>query len=361
MICEHCGKPSSTPTCDRCQGYQAWASSSHGDNQPSSERVHRGKLLAELRRHLAEIPELYVLLPLFTQPGSGTGEPPPGGNPSRPPLNLDTIDLLDIREKPNAELFRRDSDLDRRDWQWQDRAGRLVTEPGRRRQGVLPVLTSWVRVFDEELDHSEGYQPPWAREACCGACTIEYADHSDLVGCCVGSLRPHPWSVRTVVGECSFLAQHVDWAAKQQWFDELVADVKRVRRDLQGVTGERDEVVDLPCTLCGWQMRGMGDYDADRGRHPWYQCTGCDKAITTQAELDRVQRKARDVVTLRYAATEVDRPLSTLKEWRQQGLIQPVGRDSRGSLYSLASITKVKASVKRGAPVKQARRDYGST
>lgn len=309
----------------------------------------------QLRRNLGELPELYALLPTFLLPGTRASDDDRhavGGNPSRPTVNLDVADLLDTREK-DAERKRTDYDIDRRATRWRDGNGKMTGSPAARRRGILPTLSSWVLMVDEDLDGTAGYVSPWVREACCGACFVVFAGQSETHGCCVGSLRPHPWGDRTVSGECSYLLSHLDWIVDQQWSDEIAADVKKMAADLRRETRQPIEEAPLPCLYCGWQMQGMGDFDTERHRYPWYRCTGCRKSITTQAELDRVQRKANDTVTLRYAAEELSRPFSTLREWKQRGWIQPLGKDSRGHVYSLAAIRKVGDSVRNGQRYEQ--------
>lgn len=350
--CSTCGRPPEN-VCSPCAA---------GDPPPerladlqaerdAARRKRLDKLVADVRRDLADLPELYTLLPLFRGLTSGPSEQqgPSVGPRSRPPLNLALVDLADRRHKADADPYRGDAALDRMPHRWRDGQGRMVESPGALRLGPLAILASWSRATSDALWDAGVTHDELGVEACTALCDEAPVRARRLTaqGPCSADPRGHRVET-TVAGECAFLLQHLTWCSEQQWFDELAADTKRIRRDLQAATGERDEPTSLPCTVCGWQMQGMGDYDAERGRYPWYRCTGCSKAITTQAELDRVEQKARDVVTLRYAAEELGRPLSTLKEWRQQKLLEPVGRDARGSLYSLTAIRKVGASVRNG-------------
>lgn len=342
MNCDQCGRKSSTPACDVCLGYQVWATSSHGDNQPSSELVHRGKLLAELRRHLGELPELYGLLPTFLLPGSRPLDPEGivgTSSPARPPVNLDVTDLLDTHEKADAEATRTDYDIDRRATQWRDGCGKMTGSPAARRQGILPTLSSWVLLVDENLDGTAGYVPPWVREACCGACFVLFVGQSDIQGCCVGSRRPHPWQGRTVSGECRFLLNHLDWIIEQRWSDELGLDVKTMRDDMRRAIGDRDtEEATLTCLVpgCGWDVM-----PAERGI---YRCAGCGKSWG-EVELSKMAERKRPR-TIRECAKLFQVGERTLWRYVDTDKVRPLARDSGRDLYDTQQIAALAAKIK---------------
>lgn len=254
----------------------------------------------QVHRSLIEIPDLYSLLPLFTGLMSGSGEPSGGGgNPSRPPANLALVDLTDTREKPDAEAQRTDYDLDRM--------------AGGRRQGVLPTLASWTRLVDGEL---------WD----------EGIEHDD------------PAADPTVVSECAFLLTHLGWCSEQQWFDELAADVKSIRRDLRDAVRERDEEP-LRCFVegCGW---GVDRVQPAGAEFPWYRCSGCG-TTWSHLEVYRLHERQKPM-RLSACAESLGRPLSTLKEWRQQGWLRPFAREGSTSLYRLVDVQQVALRVQHG-------------
>jgi hypothetical protein len=221
---------------------------------------------------------------------------------SKPPVSLALIDLTDTREKPDADPVRGDYDLDRR--------------AGGRRQGVLPTLAAWTRLVDGEL---------WD----------EAREHDPLA------------ETPTVASECGFLLTHLEWIVEQQWANEIADDVRRIRLDLMHAVGERD-AEKFSCETCGWEMEPQGDYDQELKRYPWYRCTGCHATLTTAAEVDRLSADAADYVTLKYAAKQLGKDWATLRSWKKQGWIKPVGRDQRGSIYSLNAIRGVSISIQKG-------------
>ncbi len=308
--CDSCGRPSENPTCERClseqnriAGYPAW---SEGAVRPERGHLH-DKRVNETRQHLTELPDLYAQLWMFTKPGSAPKDPDQRSGKSNPArrsvVNLDVLDLTDERLKADAEDTRTDYTLDSR--------------AGARRQGVVNTLAAWSRLVCSELADA-GVDTDLAEEP-------------------------------TITSECGYLLTHLDWIAEQQWFDdELHPDVRQMRADVRRAIGDRDDVTSMPCLDCGWEMVGQGDYDAERKRFPWYKCSGCSKTAVTQAELDRIDEKARDTVTLSYAARMLKRPVSTLKEWVQQGWVRPEGSDTRGTVYSLTAFKEHSQTIKRG-------------
>jgi hypothetical protein len=134
---------------------------------------------------LEKIPENYLLLPAFLEPGSVDGNPESkstkAANPPLP-VRVEVLDLLDTR----------------RGRRW------LGTEAAEDRRGVLGTLESWARMVREE--HPGGLATP-----------VDAA---------------------TVAGEAAFLRRHLLWCAEQPWVDELYAEVKALHRDLADAVGD---------------------------------------------------------------------------------------------------------------------------
>ena len=216
--------------------------------------------MTDTRKQLAAIPDLYCLLPLFVLPGTGSDDDGRAkASPKRPPGSLAVLDLLDTREKPDADPTRQDFDLDRR--------------AGARRQGVLPTLASWSRLVDSELwDEGREHTPP--------------------------SDSP------TIAGECGFLLEHLRWAEDHRWFDELAADVAGIHRDLMRAVREPDPIA-LVCTIpgCGWGVINEG---------PYFRCTGCGKT-TSPLEAYRMAEKKRPK-TIRECAVQLNVSVRTLRK-----------------------------------------------
>ena len=126
----------------------------------------RDKLTAQLRRDLQQIPDLYTLLNLFTvrgRTGENTGHTTPG---SRPPLDLDVLDLTDQRPKPDTPETRLGDhkygsglEADQTQWAWTDGKGRVITEPARRREGIIPTLAQWTLLIECEMA-DQNLNPP---------------------------------------------------------------------------------------------------------------------------------------------------------------------------------------------------------
>jgi hypothetical protein len=248
------------------------------------------KQRAELSKALAAIPDVFALLWMFILPGSKPADPDrriSTASPSRPPLNLEVLDLLDIREKKDAPATR-DYQLDRM--------------AGARRQGVLPTLSSWVRYVEASmLDAGEEPQPP--------------PDEA------------------TVVGECGWLNAQLDWIVEQEWAYEFDNDIHKMLGDLRRAIGERDDATaHLMCKQCGWQVEPQ-----DNGQ--WFRCTGCHHAWSWQ-EIHRAAERKRPK-SLKDMAGVLNRSERTLRRLRAARLIKPVARDGTVELYDVEQVTAV--------------------
>jgi hypothetical protein len=326
--CQHCGCESDTDPCSRCQSETHWAGSDRAAREASPDV--RAQLTAEIRGQihdaLTNLPDAYALLALFMLPGSAPVDPDGISgtrSPAKPPLRLEVIDLLDVREKPDAAPIRiaatdpsardhADIDTDRRDYQWRDGRKKMTGSPAARRLGILPTLVQWVRLVDGEL---------WD----------DGIEHGELTG------------APTVASECSWLLVHLGWIIEQQWADEMAVDLTTMFDDVRRATGWTAEEPDR-CPKCGWIVEA-------RDGGAWYSCTGCPETWAMHAEISKLMARQEYVMTLRACAAEVGRPLSSLKEWRSRGWINPCAESNRGvSLFDVREVEEVHKRVVPGRP-----------
>jgi predicted RNA-binding Zn-ribbon protein involved in translation (DUF1610 family) len=240
----------------------------------------------DVARMLGEIPELFALLPLYGLPGSTPPDPDARrgtSSPAKPPTVLDVVDLLDTREKPQADDGERDVELDKR--------------AGYRRLGILPTLGLWVSMVAAELDDMD--EPV---EVCC------------------------PDRQHTVAGECAWLTTHLDRILELH--PDFPEDVEWMWRDLRRVVGERDPLT-FYCPKCGWRIEPQDDAT-------WFRCTGCPQTWRMDAEIRRLG--ATQELTLKQIASMRGLALKTLHDWSARGWIAPIGRSARGFLYDIARV-----------------------
>jgi ribosomal protein L37AE/L43A len=211
-------------------------------------------------------------------------------------VNLDVLDLTDMRLKDGAEATRTDYRCD------------LLA--GARRQGVVQTLASWSRLVDEE------------RRA------------DDLES----DLCEDP----TIASETGYLLAHFDWIAEQPWFVELHDDVLRMWTDVRRVIGERDPIV-YECPTCGWEVQPRYDGTV-------YTCSGCERNWTMANEVDALIAAQASAMTLTECAQQVGRPVKTLHEWRARGWINPLGKDrGRGQfVFDVRLVQRVAETVRNG-------------
>lgn len=254
-----------------------------------------------LAEALTELPAVYELLALFRLPGSRPVDPEKrqgSQSPARPPLALDVLDLEDQREKHDSDPQRLDYDLDRR--------------AGARRQGIRPTLTAWVRLADGELwdnaiIHSEPATPP------------------------------------SVASECAFLLAHIDWLADQKWAADIAADIGSMLADAKRVVGDEKPAA-RKCPECHWPVE-------PRDNEAWYSCTGCRKTWVMHNEVAKLNAQQDNSLPLSACASDISRPVPTLKEWKSRGWIAPIGKDHRGYLYDIIKVREVAGSIQHGKRV----------
>jgi hypothetical protein len=236
--------------------------------------------LSETRKHLGELPDLFAQLSHFWEPGSSPKDPDQRRGKSNPAhrsvVNLDVLDLTDVREKANAEPTRTDYDLDRR--------------AGARRQGVLPTLASWSRLVDSELWDAGIEHEEQAAEA-------------------------------TVSGECGYLLRHMTWIGQQAWLNELHDDVEWLRKDLRRAIGDFDRpTLRLVCPQCGSPSELINV--------KWLACSLSDRHDTSVDDLEGQYRR-KPPMTTSEVCREFRVSSAQLWQWKTRRKITPIPREGR--------------------------------
>lgn len=293
--CWECDQPSSTPTCDRCLGYQAWASSSRGDNQPSSDSRLRRKL-GQARADLVALPGLLEELarcktehdPGAKRSGKITGSPSP--------VRLDVLHLTDERRKPG--------------WEGEDPRLHSLGD----RYGAAALLESWTRVVFEEMPEDE---------------------------------RPQLADRATVRTESAVLLEVWDWIGGQQWAEELADDVTALAGKVRTSSRIRREYRPR-CRYCRDNVAPVDDAHRET---TWEACAyglckGCGRTFAPGPELAALGQVQKPM-SLKEASEVTGIPVSTLHRWADQGAITPdpgaAGKRSR--LFDLAAVRAVATRV----------------
>ena len=263
-------------------------------------------LVAQVRRHLAEIPELVAEASHYLTPGSAPKDPEArhGAAVYRIPIVPEIVDLLDERDKALEDVM-----FNRTSIGWEDGAGRKVIDPRLRRLGVLPTLGLWVALVYAELDDL-GRDP----RPCCPA-------------------RSH-----TIAGEVAWLAE---WAeAVVELHSDFPRDIELLWVELRRACRIRPEYIPQ-CPKCGYRLEGVYGSESDK-EAAWYRCTGCPKTFVMDAELKRLAL-TQPRMTLRQIASLLQLPLRTLHHWRATKRFLP---DSRG-LYELEHVRRAALTAGR--------------
>ncbi|MGC3954620.1 MAG: hypothetical protein QM804_10260 [Propionicimonas sp.] len=261
-----------------------------------------------LRVRLHEIPDLIALVEtqhatlLPKRPTVG-GRPTPG---SRPPVNLDVLDLLDDRPKLDG----------RRAYLEPGDAAALDQFAGERREGVLRCLADWVRLAEEEMD-GEGYEH------------IESADQP------------------TITTEAGWLARHLNWIGQRQWArDEFEPDIRRIHHDMQAVVGEGRPEYRPRCPKCQGRMADEGSY---------FTCEGCGESVRTEA-LDHRRELATGQPMDAYSFGAYGIEAATIRKWVERGDLQKAtdlnGRElkrGRRDLFWPLDVLRVNDVLRNGA------------
>lgn len=196
--CELCGTIGNQTPCDRCAGYQEWASGSRSVDKTDKRR---NRVLGRARADLATLPDLVTQLAgQLTERPTVTGEGGGGKVTGSPALiRLDVLHLTDPRRKDS----------------WDGEDPRLASLGDR--YGVLATLEAWTRVIWEEMPEHE---------------------------------RPEFSDQATVGSETSVLIEVWDWIEDQQWAEELAEDVSRKASQVRSSLGFQREQR-FRCITCG--------------------------------------------------------------------------------------------------------------
>lgn len=272
------------------------------------------ELVAQVRRHLAEIPDLVVEASHYRTPGSAPMDPTFGGKKGKGSayrilIDPEIFDLLDDNDKALDDVM-----LNRypADWIWEDGAGRKVVEPARqRRLGVLPTLGLWV--------------------------SLAYAELEDLgrgpVGCC-------PARRHTISGETAWLAEYAPDIIELH--GDFARDIELLWADLRRACRIRREYIPK-CNKCGNRIEAVMDGDSPA----WWRCTGCPQTWVHDAEVQRLAL-TRPPMTLIEMATFLGKSVRDLYRLRDDSRFVPVGRSKRGgALYEVEQVRRAVQSSEK--------------
>ena len=267
--------------------------------------------VAQVRRHLAEIPDLVAEASHYLTPGSAPKDPDArhGTTVFRIPIVPEIVDLLDERDKLLDDIM-----LNRTAIAWEDGAGRKVAEHRLRRLGVLPTLGLWVALVHAELEDL-GRAP----ESCCPA-------------------RGH-----TLAGEVAWL---VEWAeAVIELHDDFPRDIELLWQELRRACRVRQEYIPQ-CPKCGHRLEGVYGSESDK-EAAWFRCTGCPQTFVMDAELKRLAA-LQPPMTLRQIAGVLRLSCRDVYGWYRQDRYMPVGTNARGQrLFELEHVKRAALSAGR--------------
>lgn len=238
----------------------------------------------DVRRCLAELPELCALLPdaAITRPPHGEGTRSIPG--PKPPCRLDVLHLLDTRTKG---------------WDFDG-----CPDPDR--VGVLPYLDSWAR----DLEATALDERP------------ELPDE----------LPEHP----TISNTCQWLLGELEWASTLPQWPELALGVrqtwKAVRIAVRAV--QEDSQHHVPCGRCN-----AGTLTRVPGTTPLWECAACGNRISVQAVTLR-----QAAAILRNDLGKGAPTLRTLQRWAlRPGILAPIADGPRKRLFDLGQIRALAA------------------
>ena len=225
--------------------------------------------LKRLHEELRDLPERLALAATCLRPerlSDGTGVRSVPG--SKPPINLAVVDLTRRTEADDDPMGM--SDLDR-----------IL---GTQQLSVLDSLASWVRLIHGEM-LDEGLSPSDPAE------------------------RP------TVATEVDWLLRHIVWIVEQQFILELADDVHRISRDIASVLRERPTFRPrCPRQDCDGLLQEVSGF---------FECPECSMSVRDgRMSMLTLIRKAEPMTTGEIAQSFGVNP-STLRKWKQRGLIEP--------------------------------------
>lgn len=156
---------------------------------------------------LAELPEIYALLPAVLTSRTPGGEEARHARPSPcAPMRLEVAALLDRRVRLDGDA------LEMADWD---------TAAGEDRQGLLPSLWAWGRLIEAEMLDTSPDLPEF--------------------------LPDEP----TMASVCAWLVRYTPWALVQPWADEYTADIRRRHGAAERLVRHCDHYRAHACSRCG--------------------------------------------------------------------------------------------------------------
>lgn len=240
-----------------------------------------------IRQALGELPELCALLPdalITRRPATGASRPTPA---SRPPVDLDILRLLDVRDRSG----------------WLD--GMEYCDP--ESVGVLPYLWGWCRDLEATALDARPDLPPELPE------------------------RP------TIPAVVEWLLGQLEWASGLPQWPELASGITATHRAVRSaVKAVRDPApADVPCGICH-----VGHLTRVPGTQPLWRCPVCGHEVAVQA----VTLRQAAVITGTPYTTLRDWA-------RRRGLLAPVIEGPRRRLYDLGQIRAIVAQsrLRQGA------------
>lgn len=273
-----------------------------------------------IRRCLAAIPDLMALLPdaLGTRSrGPQTSRPVPG---SRPPVDLDILDLTDHRPKEHWAA---------------DRSPLLDPD----RKGVLPYLDDW-----------------------CQDLATTALDGDVVYGVAPHEVDPVP-DVPTVSSVCDWLTRHLDWAATLPQWPELADGVSAIHGRLRAATRHVRDVEDkpVPCSRCG-----AGVLERDDGITHGWTCRDCGHRVTVQAVT--LHQAAQIVCDPPHKRGEKPKPgeVRITKHHiydlaNRPGILKPIlGDTGKQRLYDLGDIRRMVAEMRLRGSAARSEPECGS-
>lgn len=293
--CSSCGRPPEN-VCQPCLA----------GNPPAGRAIvtadaNDAQTLQQVRRELADIPDLMVEASHYVIPGSAPADPEARASTGIPSHRLviapDIVDLLDPREK--------------------DMEPDSITEnrfDGHRRIGVPPTITMWCQLLYVELEDIGTPAKP----------------------CC-------PRDQHTLARECTWLSDHAADAARLH--DDFTAEIHSMWTDLRRACRITQPYIPV-CTACGHRLEGQyADGESTDISPAWWRCTGCGNTVQHEAEIRRMAL-TQPPLTLRQLTSLLNIPLRTLYRWESEGRFLPVKRNSRGGkLYEVEHVRRAREKM----------------
>lgn len=143
----------------------------------------------------------------------------------------------------------------------------------------------------------------------------------------------------SIADNCAWLAANSPWIAEQN--SDYDNDIRRLHNDYQRAARIPRQTT-YTCDRCGWNVEPRDD-------NAWFACTGCNRTWTLAAEIDRLMQDQESVMTLGKIADQTGISHPTLRRWKAQGRITPVGAKHGRPLYDIRHIRQAAERTKETA------------